>query len=427
MRYVGLLDCNNFFVSCERLFRPDLARRPVVVLSSNDGCVVARSQEVKDSGVPMGVPFFQVKDILSDIGAVTFSSHFSLYRDISQRVFNIAARHLGTIQPYSIDECFFLIDSDQAERTASLVKEAVWREVGIPVSIGIAASKTQAKYAASLAKKTNGIYVLTQAAWQEKQPTTLLRDIWGVGKGHTRAFSAQGLETVAQFLSLPLSVIEQRFGVTGGRLWVELQGSAQPQLTRGVLLPKSFTSSRSFSRTVSVQSELQAALSYHLYRVVKNAYTHRLAVTALRIFLYPSRHGDYVLQGFSAEAVLPTPTQDLFILERLVTDLLTQHIQAGVPYKKAGITVLVTPEEKQTLSLFCKDPTTKTKTESLSQMVFTLNARQTQPVVRIGTTAAISVSWLPKRELQSPEYTTAWEGLRVVKTDIANKRKDSCS
>ncbi|MFM2423981.1 MAG: hypothetical protein RLZZ70_370, partial [Candidatus Parcubacteria bacterium] len=145
MQYVGLIDCNNFFVSCERLFRPDLRAVPVLVLSSNDGCVVARSREIKDMGIPMGVPYFQIKDILKDTGTVCFSSHFALYRDISSRVFSVVREQFSRVEQYSIDEAFFTFEADslpEAERLLTTLKALVEQRIGIPVTVGAAASKT---------------------------------------------------------------------------------------------------------------------------------------------------------------------------------------------------------------------------------------------------------------------------------------------
>ena len=182
MKYIGVIDGNNFFVSCERLFRPDLVGKPVIVLSSNDGCVVARSQEVKDIGVAMGVPVFQIKDIIKDKGIVTFSSNFTLYRDISQRVFSVVKELLPDKEQYSIDEAFFTLEAtDVVEVTHKLkvIKHEIERRVGIPVSIGLAATKTQAKYASKLAKKTGGVVVIDGCSWH-----ALATHIPQIGRAH---------------------------------------------------------------------------------------------------------------------------------------------------------------------------------------------------------------------------------------------------
>ena len=157
---IGLLDCNNFFVSCERAFRPDWRRRPVVVLSSNDGCVIARSQEIKDSGIPMGVPYFKIKDSLKDMEAVACSANLTLYRDLSRRVFEIMRAKLSSVEQYSIDEAFFLVPPDgDVLAIAAELQAVIVQSLGLPVSIGIGQSKTQAKFANRCTKQTGQVTI----------------------------------------------------------------------------------------------------------------------------------------------------------------------------------------------------------------------------------------------------------------------------
>lgn len=181
MHTIGLLDCNNFFVSCERLFRPDLLHRPVVVLSSNDGCVIARSNEAKALGIPMGIPYFHVKDICATEKIVVFSSNGALYRDISRRVIHIVAA-LGTqYEVYSIDEAFFTVPTDVCTKTlVRRIRDTVWTAVGVPVSIGIASTKTIAKYANTMAKNADDIGVLDDAAWYVAMSSCSCGALWGV-------------------------------------------------------------------------------------------------------------------------------------------------------------------------------------------------------------------------------------------------------
>jgi DNA polymerase V len=188
MKYIGVVDCNNFFVSCERLFRPDLLRKPVLVLSSNDGCVVARSQEVKDIGIAMGVPYFQIKDIIKDNGITCFSSHFALYRDISRRVFVVVAELVPLHEIYSIDEAFFVLEATsdaEAAAVALRLKQSIEKRVGIPVSIGISDTKTRAKLVSKIAKKKGGIAVLVGDEFMTVCGEKLLAEVWGVGRNLT--------------------------------------------------------------------------------------------------------------------------------------------------------------------------------------------------------------------------------------------------
>lgn len=414
MQYVGLLDCNNFFVSCERLFRPDLLKKPVVVLSSNDGCIVARSQEIKDKGIPMGVPYFQVKDTLSDMGAVLFSSHFSLYRDISRRVFAVARRELGDIEQYSIDECFFLIESSSAEKILSRVKKVIEREVGIPVSCGVAASKTQAKYANAIAKKTNGLTVLSPHDWQSCRNDLPLAELWGVGTARAQTFLRYGLRTVGDFLALPGAVIGKRFGVEGVKLYGECSAVvADPRSLGKVLIPKTVMSSRSFAAASTEFRVVESALSHHLHELVKGLYEKNLLAKNIRIFIYPSRYSDYFLQGASEQIECPVATNDLFVLKKHVSALLRKAFTPGVPYKRAGIVLGVESAARQTKPLFLP---IGADTRELSAVVADINTRFKDTPVRLGSVATAHGSvWVSRRSRLSPGYTTKWSELCRVR------------
>jgi DNA polymerase V len=246
---IGLLDCNNFFVSCERLFRPDLLKKPVAVLSSNDGCIVARSQEVKDLGVPMGIPYFQVKDVLTKANATLFSSNFTLYRDISARVMETLEKEVGFCDVYSIDEAFFEVSDDATEADVLSIRSRVMQDVGLPVSIGVASTKTLAKQASVMAKKGNGVCILTESLWKEKMETAQCSSVWGLGRQTTAKLRELGVKTVAEFLALDRSVVRKHFGVGGDRIYMELTGVVVHKLgSQSLDVQQSIMSTRSFEK-----------------------------------------------------------------------------------------------------------------------------------------------------------------------------------
>lgn len=414
MKVIGLLDCNNFFVSCERLFRPDLRKTPVVVLSSNDGCVVARSQEIKDNGIPMGIPYFQIKDIMSDIGAVAFSSHFALYRDISRRVFEVMQNHYTYTEQYSIDESFFVYEGDDPVGYASSVKEAIEREVGVPVSIGLSFSKTQAKYASVVAKKTGQVTLLLPEWWNKEGRAISLGELWGVGRGRARAFSTSGCNTVGDLCDIPTSIVGQRYGLDGVRLQAEMSSKIAYEVTTIRSPQKSLLSSRSFAKTTNDKNVLHDALKYHLHSVVTDLWHLDLLAPTIRLMLGTSRHGDYAFQGASAEAILDVPTRDLFRLEAVVSDLLNQAYVEGVPYKKVGITVSnLKPLAAVGETLFIDE--SSQKTEVLSRAVVDLNSRFGNGSLQLGRGGRNVVQWGARVDAQSPSYTTRWSDLKVVK------------
>jgi DNA polymerase V len=414
--WIGLLDCNNFFVSCERLFRPDLKLRPVVVLSSNDGCIVARSKEIKDRGIPMGVPYFQIKDTLKDIKAVAFSSHFALYRDISRRVFEVMKRELGAVEQYSIDEAFFTLKGSEAEVKAHIthLKDIVEREVGVPVSIGVATSKTAAKYASSVAKKTGGLFVL----WTKEHTAALLeiklREIWGVGSRTAEQFKKHGLITVRDMVALERRQVTALFGVHGERLWLELQGIRAVGTSGTHSTQQSILSSRSFKSTTTDKAVLKDAVAYHVRHAAEDLRSMKLKTSSIQVMLSTSRHGDYFMQGGFEVALFTTPTSDSFILLKAADELVERIYKAEVPYKKAGILLQhFTPETLQQMDLFSN--TAESKTNTLMPVMDALNKRSGGATILLGSHLK-TVAWESSRESRSPAYTTSWNDIATVKT-----------
>jgi len=418
MQQIGLIDCNNFFVSCERLFRPDLLGKPVVVLSSNDGCVVARSQEIKDKGIPMGVPYFQIKDTLSEMNATVFSSHFALYRDISRRVFEVVRESFPDLEQYSIDECFFTFESADPLAVAARLKSAVESRVGIPVSVGVASSKTRAKYINGVAKKTTGTAYWDTERWQAELPSIKLSQIWGVGQGRTTVFAKQGILTVDALLALAPALVGQLFGVEGVRLQAELSGIVVLPVCAKRLAQKSVTSTRSFAKNSSSYTVVLDALKYHLEQCVNDLERMDLLATEMRVLISPGRHSDYALQGASEKVVLSVPTRDIFVMQKAVVAALQACFRTSVPYKKAGIlcTGLVSAE-RQTPSLFSDFDTKQgEKTSSISQLLVAINSKYREPLVQLGRTKAAKSAWQVRKELVSPSYTTSWEEIKTVRS-----------
>ena len=221
----GLCDCNNFYASCERLFRPDLAGRPVVVLSNNDGCIIARSNEAKALGIGMGQPFYQIRSLVERGEVAVFSANFALYGDLSRRVMATLRSLVPGIEVYSIDEAFFDLRgmAEPLDELGRTIGRTIRRNVGIPVSIGIAPTKTLAKIASKLAKqypRLNGCCYMHR----EEDITKVLRkfplqEVWGIGRRHGRMFDRMGLRTAQQFVELPREWVRARMGVTGLRTW----------------------------------------------------------------------------------------------------------------------------------------------------------------------------------------------------------------
>jgi DNA polymerase V len=413
--WVALLDCNNFFVSCERLFRPDLKGKPVAVLSSNDGCVVARSQEVKDIGVPMGIPLFQIKDIIKDNKVTTFSSHFTLYRDVSRRVFEVLRREVSGIEQYSIDEAFFVLEGEEVVVThrARTIKDIIEREVGVPVSIGISKSKTMAKYTSTVAKRTNGVAVLSLHEWTKKTPTIELREIWGVGAKTSLSFKEKGLVTVADLVVLPQQTVKQLFGLHGARLQMELLGMQAVTISRSLESQKSILHTRSFKQTTIDIEVLKDSVAYHLREASEDLRSMGLLAKVCTVYIGTSRHGDYLLRGGSKTIVLLAATDNTFVLLDEAMKAVDGLYEPGVPYKKAGIMLTdFAQKEGAQMSFFEDEKSTKTKL--LIPMLDAVNSRVGKGSVLLGTRLK-EEKWQSSQIKKSPAYTTHWKQIAVVK------------
>ena len=458
MKYIGVVDGNNFFVSCERLFRPDLWGKPVLVLSSNDGCVVARSQEVKDMGIVMGVPLFQIKDMVKDKGIVTFSSNFTLYRDISHRVFSVVKELLPDKEQYSIDEAFFTLEAstvEDASRQLRAIKQEVEQRVGIPVSIGIAATKTQAKYASKLAKKNGGVAVLDATAWNELSPSIPVQSIWGVGGALQRRYKAAGLLSVADVMVCPLARIASLFGVVGSRLQAELLGRVAYPVLVSTKPAQSITSSRSFKNTTTECAVVKDAVAYHVRQVVSDVVKQQQVAGRLTVLLGTSRHSDYFMRGGTKTVDFFNSTADVMVVMMAAQKLVDELFESDVPFKKVGVVLsdlvsvqtvqpnlfagLVAPKRatdtSHTRDCFvprkdnadlvttgdltdctgtCNDDAPGLVTDNITDLVMELNERFGIETVQLGKHTKV-MDWQSKHEQVSPSYTTQWSQLAVVK------------
>jgi DNA polymerase V len=415
MRYIGVLDCNNFFVSCERLFRPDLRRRPVVVLSSNDGCIVARSQEIKDKGIPMGVPYFQVKELIKDIDAVCFSSHFALYRDVSARVFATMRTLTPDMEMYSIDEAFFQFEAagdEAARQLATTLKTRVERAVGIPVSVGVSDTKTRAKLVNDTAKKSSGVALSVGSDFLTTYGDRSLREVWGIGRQLQVRYQKAGIQTIADMVGLGSASMQHIGQIVGRRLQAELQGVIAYPVQRDThTLPKSAMSTRSFRQKTNKKAVITDALAYHIRTVMADLRGQGLVASHLTVLLYASRHGDYRLRGGTVTHTFAVPLDDTLEALKAALVCLDSLYEQAVPYTKTGVVVTgLMPKKLVPVSLFAA-PNDR---PVLDQLIDGINARLGREVVQIGRYEKVP-TWTAKRDLISPAYTTQWSALPIVR------------
>jgi DNA polymerase V len=416
------MDCNNFFVSCERLFRPDLRGKPVAVLSSNDGCVVARSQEVKDIGIPMGAPLFQIKDMCKKQDITLFSSNFALYRDVSSRVMSALKDEFSRCEIYSVDEAFFSCNVDLDIKILGEIRARIIQKTGIPVSIGVAPTKTLAKIANGIAKKSNaqcqtsysieGVCVMGMDEWKEIRKTVSCGSVWGIGRQTSAFLTKNNIYTVSDFLSLDASFVKQSLGVVGERLRLELTGvevySSNEKLN---FEQESYTSTRSFRVPIHDKITLMSALGHHTAVIAEKLRKNDCLCSRVTIVARGSRFGDFAGRNGTLSTVLVTPTNDTFVLTREVSALLDILFDGEIPYKKAGVVVSgIEPFGFSQASLFKEAQ----KTDSLSELEDSLNKRFGNNTIRHGVTLNME-KWQERKEKKSPNYTTEWNELATVK------------
>lgn len=412
---IGLMDCNNFFVSCERLFRPDLLGKPVAVLSSNDGCIVARSQEVKDLGVPMGIPYFEMKDLCKKENITIFSSNFALYRDISTRVMTALKAEFDTCEVYSVDEAFFTIGESASQEELVKIRARITQKTGIPVSIGVAETKTLAKVANGIAKKGTGVCILRAEQRDNAIKDMSCGSIWGIGRQTSAFLTKSGINTVGELLSRDVTFVRQALGVVGERLCMELRGVSVYAIgdSHGEV-QESYTSTRSFSAAVTDKHTLMSALGHHIAHVAEKLRQDECVASSVTIVARGSRFGAFALREGSAHCNFQSPTNDTFVMTQEVSRLLDTIYDSEIPYKKAGVIVGgILPAEAQTGLLFVTE-NGEQKTEKINVVTDMLNHKFGSGTVRQAVTLS-NEKWKERKNLKSPEYTTQWSEIAMIK------------
>lgn len=415
MNYIGLLDCNNFFVSCERLFRPDLRKHPTIVLSSNDGCVVARSQEVKDLGIPMGIPHFKIKDLVKKHNIAIFSSNFTLYRDISARVMRVLREEVGNVEQYSIDESFFRLSGEVDDLLPRLqqIREVIETTVGIPVSLGLGKTKTIAKYASAKEKKGVRACVLVGENWQKLTKDIPVHEIWGIGRETSAKLNKLGLASVEDLLKTDRARIDKIFGIVGLRLLSELSEVPVHNMFEAPQLQKSIMSSRSFSKAVTDVKELKEAVTYHVESACEDLRNQGVTAKELRVMILPSRHGDWMLRGGSLQSIFIEGTNDTRLVLAEAYKLVDRLFEAEVPYKKAGV-ILSHIESKDLRQISLFDSNKIVNNDELMTVVDRVNKRFGRGNLMFGRVSH-KAAWKVSTAHLSPNYTTKWTDLRSVK------------
>ncbi len=416
----ALVDCNNFYVSCERLFKPALRNRPVVVLSNNDGCIIARSNEAKALGIGMGEPYFKQQSFIQKHGIKVFSSNYALYGDLSCRVMSILQQEEPEVEVYSIDESFLRIpprrDRTMTEQGLRL-KKRVGQCVGIPVSVGLGKTKTLAKIATSVAKKYpgyRGVFDLEGCRDTDAVLASVpVEKIWGIGRKSAEKLNRFGVRTAFDFKNSNAQRIRTLLGLSGQRTLMELRGN--PCVTPESCLParKSIVSSRSFRKPVTRLQDLKEAVSCYITIGARKLRDQGLAAGNLHVFLATSRFRTDISNFSGSRMVaLLQPTSCTSALITAGTRELTALYEPGHPYNKVGIMLTgLRPAAMQQQSLFI--PAEDSRNTPLMEALDLVNDRWGRDVLRYGS-SGLARNWNMPQTRKSPAYTTSWAELPVV-------------
>lgn len=421
MTLFALVDCNNFYVSCERVFNPKLEGRPVVVLSNNDGCAVARSNEVKALGVPMAAPWFMLQDLAKKHGIVALSSNYTLYGDMSNRVTQILRSYAPQVEVYSIDESFLQLDGllglyGSYEEMGQSIREQVRMWTGIPVCVGTGApSKTLAKLANHIAKKRpefNGVCDLSALSERELRAYLASIDVdevWGVGRRLAPRLQAMGIKSVDDLRCADAKQLRARFGVVMERTIAELQGASCLALEEVAPAKQQIVSSRAFGSMVTTYRELEEAVSTYAARAGEKLRRQASTCAAVHVFVETNRFREDLPQYNNAMTVpLTVASDDTRKLTAAALWGLKRIYRPGYQYKKAGVMLMeLASAGVQQLSILAEpDP----KSEKIMHVMDAINAEYGRNTLALGS-AGFEKPWSTLFQNRTPRYTTRWEEL----------------
>jgi DNA polymerase V len=408
----ALVDGNNFYVSCERVFRPDLNGRPVVVLSNNDGVVISRSNEAKALGIPMGALFYEYEEFMKKNGVEVFSANFPLYGDMSKRMMNILSEFSPDIEIYSIDEAFLrfagynLVD---LEEYAFKIKRTIWKYIGIPVGIGLAPTKSLSKVANRIAKnfpeKTGGVYFINS---QEKINKALkwlpVEDVWGIGRRLSKKLKAIGVNTAYDFTLLPDLWIKKNMGVPGLRLKQDLLGVPVLELEH-LAHRKSIATSRTFDKVYTDKKTLEEYISSFVAIASRKLRKHNLKANGLVVYLRTNYHNTKAKQYANSEVVsFPFSTDSTLMINKYAQSALSTIYRPGYEYKKAGVVLFdLVPPQMARQSLFEQE---NKNHKELMKAIDRINDAVGYQIIRLAAQSDAKKGWKSKQSKLSRRYTT---------------------
>lgn len=407
----ALIDCNNFYASCERVFDPKLKTVPIIVLSNNDGCVIARSNEAKKLGIQMGEPFFKCRPIVEKNSVKVFSSNFALYGDMSRRVMTVLEQFSPDLEVYSIDEAFLRLDGLPIvpEEYGRVMKTTVYQWTGIPVSIGIAPTKTLAKAANRIAKKNpklGGVMDFSSKPSPDEYLAMIdIEDVWGVGRQYAKMLRARGIVNALKLKNTDLKWVRKHMTVVGERMVMELCGTSCMPLEDAPPPKKSIICSRTFGKKVTQKNDLDEALASFAARACEKLRRQHSVAGKIEIFVKTSAFGgDY--HSDSAIATLPH-TNDTRPFVRAMRKMLDEIFGRGLAYKKAGVMLLDIQSENMAQEDLFAPSTPATLNPALMRAMDKINTDWGSGTVTLAA-EGLRKAWRMRQENISKQYTTRW-------------------
>lgn len=426
---IGIVDCNSFYCACERLFKPDLLHKPVVVLSNNDGCIISRSDEAKAVGIEMGSPYFMQKNDLKKNGVITFSSNYHLYGDLSWRVMETLRTMLpeGCVEVYSVDESFIDLAHIEPAALQSFtvsLKNIIEQWTGISVSIGVAPTKALSKVANRLAKKNKQVTGCVLILNTDKKVTQALQktpiaDVWGIGYQYAKKLSNYGINTAYDLTLRTENWAHQELGgVVGARLFRELKGFPCIDMQSERVTKHMIATTRMFGNPVTKLHELEEAVATYTARAAEKLRRQHAAARGITVLIVPKQEvkGSYYRHGptKSGAVRLPLATALTNELVKAALELVRSLFEAGKTYKKAGVILSdIVPETVIQGNLFAQAPD-NTKARALMEAIDNINFSMRGDILKFAASGTTR-NWKMRQEMRSPRYTTRWEELPLLK------------
>lgn len=416
----ALADCNNFFASCERVFRPDLQGKPVIVLSNNDGCAVARSNEAKALGIKMGAPFFKIRHIVEKNDVAVFSGNMALYGDMSQRVRWVLEDFAPAVEVYSIDEAFLDLrgmENLDFDAYAKKISSECWRLTSIPVSVGIAPTKTLAKIASKLCKQypklRGGCYMHRPQDIEKVLKKFPIEDVWGIGRKSCAKLLSMGVKTAWDYSQLPENAVRKMLALPGVRTWRELRGEPCIEFEDGFEAKQSICVSRSFAKEITDVDELSEQIANFASSMAEKLRQQHSVACEMAVFAYTNRFKDNEPQTYGNSLVhFEQPTNDQRTIVSSAVAAARELYKRGYGYKKAGVVATHIIQESDVVHSLFEDTQASEREHRITSALDAINGtfgRGTVKLAAQGTGRIKSAS-----EKQSPHYTTLWDDLPKV-------------